>query len=223
MSESKTETVAIVVAIASIVISLASLGFSIFVYRSSRLESLSVEASLARGGGVIRCRDFGGAAGVLQTPVEVVLSNTGDRTLSVTRYEIFEISGSGGRIQYTHLDGGLVASEGTPLPIILGAGESQQVFLWLGLRPVAEARSIIVTERLCEQALSRRLLQLVLGRQSMDLYGNKVELVEYGEAYNLSGPDITADRQRFILVVETGRGSRFAATTSWYPFEEYFD
>lgn len=221
MSKTRAENVAVIVAITSIVISMASLAFSIVVYRSSQVESMSVVASMARGGGEVRCRDFAGPAGVLQTPVEVVLSNTGDRALSIIRYEVLEISMAGGLSHYTHLDGGPISSEVTSLPITLGAGESRRILLWIGLRPSAEARAIVLTEQLCERPLSRRRLLVVLGRESIDLYGNTVRLSEYDDAISLSGPNLAdATHQRFLLVFETGRGSKFTDTTSWYPFED---
>ncbi len=88
--------------------------------------------------------------------------------------------------------------------------------IWADQKAAAEIRKT----SLCKKPFTRKALMELLGGKGLDIYGNKVRIEKTGKSLTYYGPGEDAKQQQFVIVLTTGRGSRFYASTSWYPFNE---
>jgi hypothetical protein len=90
----------------------------------------------------------------------------------------------------------------------------------LGVWANQKAAAEIIKSSLCKKPFTRKVLMEVLGGKGLDIYGNSVRIENTGTGLIFYGPGQDAKQQEFEIVLTTGRGSRFYASTSWYPFNE---
>lgn len=164
-----------------------------------------------------------GLDSVFIAPFEVTLSNTGNRKLSVVRYEVFEVARSGARAWYNNLDGGLVDSKAQPLklPIVLDAGESALVYARIGLMASGAAVRAVKTKLPDGGSVKPGELFRILAQSGVDVYGNSVKRDTVSpEGYVLEEPDMRVRTQHFTISFQTGKGSVVTRATSWHRAPE---
>jgi hypothetical protein len=222
MTRNTNDNVALWVSIGSAFLSIASFLFSIYVFNQGRAEVLSADLSLTSGRDPLRCIALGLNSLIIQTPARLIVSNNGDRKISLVTYRVFQSLGSAGRRYYSHIDSGLFSSERkrVELPLSIEAGDSIKMEILLGVWANQKAAAEIRKSSLCKKPFARKKLMEVLGGKGLDIYGNSVRIEKNGTGLTFYGPGQDAKQQEFEIVLTTGRGSRFYASTSWYPFNE---
>jgi hypothetical protein len=222
MSRNTSSNTALLVSIASMFVSIASLIFSVYVFDQGRTEDLSVSASLSKGANLLRCTSFGSRELIIQTPASVLVANNSDRKISIIDYKVFQMVEPGRRRYYSRITSGIFNPEGSAisLPFSIEAGDSRRMEILLGVWAERKAAEEIRKRSLCQKTFSRRTLMQVLGKKGLDIYDNAVKLEYNGPSLIFYGPSTDAKEQEFELTFITGRGSRFRASTSWYPYNE---
>ena len=222
MTKNTNDNVALWVSIGSALLSIASFLFSIYVFNQGRAEVLLSDMSLSSGRDPLRCISFGTNGLIIQTPARLIVSNNSDRKISLVTYRVFESLGSAGRKYYSHIDSGLFSSARNriELPLSIEAGDSRRMEILLGIWADQKAAAEIRKTSLCKKPFTRKALMEFLGGKGLDIYGNKVRIEKTRTGLTFYGPGEDAKQQQFVIVLTTGRGSRFYASTSWYPFNE---
>ncbi len=118
MANKHPDVAALWIAVLSLVLSVGAFGFSIFVFRVGRAESLSVEASLAFGRDELRCLpSVGDPVGLVQAPCGVTISNNSDRTVSIVSYAVYETDSTGRQATYTSITSAITDNQGVPISV----------------------------------------------------------------------------------------------------------
>ena len=224
MTKNTINNVTLWVSIGSALLSIASFLFSIYVFNQGRAEVLLPEMSLFSGRDPLRCISFGINGLIIRTPARLIVSNNSDRKISLVTYRVFQSLGSAGQNYYSDIDSGLFSSAGNriELPLSIEAGDSKRMDIILGIWADQKAATEIRKTSLCKKPFTRMALMEFLGGKGLDIYGNKVRIKKIGTRRIFYGPGEDAKQQQFEIVLTTGRGSRFYASTSWYPSRKFF-
>jgi hypothetical protein len=155
--------------------------------------------------------DFGH---VVQSRWRLTLSNVGTQKLSITRYVIFDV-GPGRIMRYTGLDGGVLDTQGKPLPLplILEGGETKVVELHIGAWVTPRVFSVLSAAAKDGQVPVAHA-NLLLARSGTDLYGNAVLLSESEGASIREWKDKKTKSPTYEIQFTSGRGNRFQITAS---------
>jgi hypothetical protein len=201
------------IALLSLVASMAAVAVPYFQQRALQEEQFRLELGQRHDGSYkITGFNLGEFGKVIQSPWRVVLSNVGTQKSTITRYSLSEGESPGTTI-YTGLDGGLTTDQGVAvdLPITLEGGETKIFILHLGVRvpPKAEA---ILREHAKNKLITVEQGDKVLAREGTDLYGNKVSLKEYGDAYVITRDYLKVPK--YWLEMTTSRANNFRAFAS---------
>jgi hypothetical protein len=158
---------------------------------------------------------------VVQIPWQLVLSNTGNQRLSVTRYSIENV-GAASPAFYSGIDGGMFEAgmQRTTLPLVLEPGTSREFALFVGVLVPLEACSILDAEGVTN-ATSVHDIAMILGRHGIDIYGNRVTYHELpGGGYAVLPDSASPSVSAFKYEATTGRGRTFSASASPYELPD---
>jgi len=158
---------------------------------------------------------------IMKSAWDTLISNTGTSTLSIIRYEIFQVKPNS-LVAYSKLDKGLSSKDGKPLslPIVLDTGKSIRININIGIRPGIRAYKIYTNNM--NNQLDLTTYRKILFKNNIDIYDNPVgplilnnEVVEGGtEIFNRD------KEQVFEIRLYTARGGIFSKTSSWYPLKK---
>jgi hypothetical protein len=160
--------------------------------------------------------------GSITVPWELLLSNIGNTTVSITEYEVFQLD-TEGQILYTGLDRGLFSPENNQLvalPIALEAGKSIRLTAVIGLNPGKKAYAAI-TENMSNIQMQQPLIKIqkILAKKGLDIYDNPVvPSIMDGE---VSGWRVEQqeNEQIFLFKMHTARGVEANEVSSWYDLK----
>jgi len=164
-------------------------------------------------------RDFAGT-GVMTMYWELVLSNNGDKDLSVIDYDVYQMSEEG-PMSYTDLRQGLYSLQDTKLqpitfPLIIPAGHSLALFIRLGVMMDKKAYELVKEEYGDEQSQSASSIIDFLRSREIDIYGNPFIKHDIG-SYSL--PAIDDIREPiFGVSFETARKEKTIEIISSYKY-----
>jgi hypothetical protein len=202
-----------IIALLSLVASAAAVIVPYFQQRALQEEQLKPELEW-RGDGNYKLTgiNLGEKGRVIQSPWRLILSNIGTQKLSVTRYTLSEGETPGALI-YSGLDGGLSTELGVAvdLPVTLEGGETKVFILHIGalVSPKLEA---ILKEHAKNNPITIKQGDLILAREGTDLYGNSVNLKEYGQAYIIEKD--YSKTPKYWIEITTSRANKFRIFTS---------
>lgn len=171
-------------------------------------------------GKIIPAGELGAMGRVFQLPWKIVVSNIGNRPLSIIRYDLFKKEEAGHSI-YSGLDGGFYekGEKKVYFPFQIGEGESNSFLIYIGV--IMDTNLAELLDSMDELTLSNA--GMVLARHKMDLFGNQVNYQEYGdqgEAWQVSIPSETIKQApQFILEFRTSRGNVFSKILHYYSQE----
>jgi hypothetical protein len=202
-----------VIALLSLVASAAAVVVPYLQQRALQEELLKPELEW-RGDGNYKLTgiNLGEKGRVIQTPWRVILSNVGTQKLSVTRYTLSE-GETPGALRYSGLDGGLSSELGVAvdLPVTLEGGETKVFILHIGAIVSPESEKIL-KEHAQNKSVTVEQGDLILAREGTDLYGNSVNLKEYGPAYIIEKDYSKAPK--YWIEITTSRANSFRTFTS---------
>lgn len=152
-------------------------------------------------------------------PFKFTLSNTGNRKLSIVKYDIFASSELGGKMWYSGIDGGLRDENGKPLqlPLTIDTGESRFGFVDIGI--LADSNAIkLLKSNTTALKITRRDMDKILANNGIDVFGNPVVLEKYGDVgISITGPGQNYKEQILTVIFQTGKGTTLPLTATWYP------
>ncbi|KAF0220178.1 MAG: hypothetical protein FD174_1417 [Geobacteraceae bacterium] len=162
--------------------------------------------------------------GAVEVLWEVLLSNTGGSTVSLTGYEILQVAKEGGEILYTGMDRGIITAESLApihLPIALEAGKSIKLLLKIGISPGNSAFQILSSTIAKEQrTITLREAEKYLALKHLDIYDNTV--IPYYINGDVSGWRVESrgKEQVFLVRFRTARGTEISKVTHWYDLRK---
>lgn len=163
-------------------------------------------------------RNFAGT-GILSLHWELLLSNNGDKDLSVIDCEVLQ-----GLISYTDLYQGLYILQDATLqainfPIIIPAGHSYPLFLRLGVIIDKKVFAMIKEEFDGKQGQNASSIIDFLRSREIDVYGNPFTKSDIG-VYSLPPLDEIRDPV-FVVKFKTARNTQIIDSISWYKYGLY--
>ncbi len=218
----KKDYLSIILSIIAIVVASTSLFVSSRTQQLSIIDEFITQLAIPAKNSMIHLSRVGsGELGFLITaPFEFTLTNTGNRRLSITQYEIYALNSWGGKYWYSGIDGGLLDSKGNPLhlPLVLDIGVSNKGYILVGMLASDVAIRTLQAINPSSSTISRRDLDVALAKHGIDLFGNKVVLKDYGsDSYIIEGPGLAKKLPKLIVVFHSGKGVVISAEASWYP------
>lgn len=171
---------------------------------------------------VVRKANENMTLGAVEVLWEILISNTGGSTVSITGYEIFQVDPQGGQMMYSGMDKGIFSAENraqVSLPIALEAGKSTRLLLKVAISPGKRAYKILSTTIEKEQkTLTLKSAEKILAMNGTDLYDNVVVPLD---------PEATGwkvekqgNEQTFMVKFYTARGAEISKLTSWYDLKK---
>jgi len=167
-------------------------------------------------------RDFAGT-GIMSLHWELVLSNNGEKDLSVIDYNVLQVLKEG-PIIYTDLYQGLYFLQDTKLqpikwPLVIFAGHSSALFIRLGVMIDDKAYAMIKDEFDGTQPQNASSIIDFLRSREIDVYGNPFTKSDIG-VYSL--PPLNEIRDPvFGVTFKTARNTEIAELISWYKYGLY--
>jgi hypothetical protein len=163
--------------------------------------------------------------GSITAPWELLISNTGNSTISITKYEVFQVTSEGGQIMYTGLNRGLSmpkSNQQIDLPLVLEAGKSIRLLAHIGISPGKSAYRAI-TEAMPDRIATKPLSQIekVLAKKGIDIYDNPV--IPFIDGGEVSGWQVEhlGKEQVFLFKLQTARGADVNELSSWYDLKRF--
>jgi hypothetical protein len=154
---------------------------------------------------------------VVQLYCELTISNTGNQALSILDYSL-SIGDHPDAMYYSGIDGGLWLSKHQliELPLHLQPGESKIALLLIGI-PLSQNVVSVLTRLQASGTLSFSNVNIELAKLGIDLFGNKIELKEYGKgAYTISNDNKNQIAPTVWLRMSTARGNVFSTSANYY-------
>jgi hypothetical protein len=227
MKEKTINLLAISMALLSLIVSVAAF---IIPYREQKHQFEIIQSEILTVklnphiDGDLRITDInlGQMGRVIQFPVGLTISNTGNQKLSIINYDVW-VNSSMGLTKYSEINGGIEDTKNTRviLPIVLEPGESKIFTLYVGIIIPPEA-SKLVTPINNEIYTNINKALVILAKAGIDFYGNNVDYQEYPEGgHTLS---VTPENQKSPIIwfqAFTGRGNTYLSSGSWYSIPDY--
>jgi len=162
--------------------------------------------------------------GPIAVPWEVLLSNIGNSTVSITGYEVLEVTPDG-QLMYSGIDRGIFSplnNQAVALPLTLEAGKSIRLSLLLGLNPGPSAYATL-TESMTgnQKTLPLIAIEKLLAKKGIDIYDNTVVPMLSNGEINGWRVEKQGKEQIFLIKIHTARGVELAEMTSWYDLHRF--
>lgn len=160
--------------------------------------------------------------GILIVPWDIVISNIGNSTVSITDYEVSQQNTSDKIDYYSDLNHGLTSAdtnESITLPITLEAGKSMHFKLLIGIKLGENANRIVSKiPNTKNKPISIHAIEHELATNKIDIYDNPV--TTFGTDKIIAGWRVenTDKNQIFNFQFKTARGYSTQAYSSWYNF-----
>jgi hypothetical protein len=157
--------------------------------------------------------NFGEMGQVIQFPLKLIVSNVGNRQLSIVSRNV-SLDKDAKYSQYTGIDGGFLNSnkKAINLPITLESGESRIFYLQLGA--IIPRKNYQVLSKLSEsRVIDRHDAVLALGKIGVDIFGNSVKLSANDDDFYSLIYESIEKTPNFSITFSTGKGSDFVHTT----------
>jgi hypothetical protein len=165
-------------------------------------------------------RDFGGKSSLLSTLWEVTISNSGDRTDSLTGYEVRSVQADGVMF-YSGLDQGLLNQDSSPyiLPRAIDPGHAERFLLKVGTMLSQGAYlHLSQTHQLGDVARVEAIYR-DLYLKGIDVHGLPVVRIAEGAFSFPEAPRAPAVQ----IVLHMASGNTISAVAHWYPTLEQKD
>lgn len=207
------------IAVLSFVLSIAAFIFPIYQHYQEQKEIalININNISYKDNVIITKNNFGEEGQVIQLPWKFTISNSGNRKLSITEYDISS-GQSLGAVFYSGIKGELMKLSGEVinLPITLDAGESISGIIYIGV--IVPKKVVDIINNLNDKSnIKYNDLIRILARSGFDIYGNKVKYKEYGEeSYTLEVEKEQQKSQAFWIEFKSGRGIKFINSASIY-------
>lgn len=162
--------------------------------------------------------------GVVEALWEILVSNTGSGTVSLTGYEIYQVAQQGGEILYSGMDKGIFSVDNLApvnLPITLEAGKSIRLLLKIGISPGENAYKLLCsTVERKQRMMTLEIAEKLLAANGIDIYDNTV--VPFWVDGEVSGWSVEkrGNEQNFLLKIRTSRGTEICNITNWYDMKK---
>jgi hypothetical protein len=215
---SRNERLTLAVSIASLAFGAISLGISWTAFYRTEAEQFTVSLSailpevdsvtLIPGG------DHSGRPAVAESTLTCLLSNTGNRAISIVRYQVWFENKNGDRTE-DRIDRGLYETSGKPitLPLSLEAGQSRRVTLKAGYPLHPKAQAALVSRYGYGSSFSRLAAQIELAKLGFDMRGRPAFLRTEANGLTLNGPDFW---ETLNLAFQTSRGLTVHDAVDWW-------
>jgi hypothetical protein len=224
-SQTRATWVASIIAAFALIISL----FSLYESHEARVATLRDELLLLshrpNGDQSVTIQKVKGSLymGSITIPWEVLISNIGSSTASITGYEVLQTTTSKGEIYYSGIEKGLFSpdtKEPVTLPIILEAGKSIRLLVAVGIDPGPKAYKVLI-DAVGEKTIPLRTAEKLLAKNGIDLYDNLV--VPFPSKQDVKGWSIEQQgkEQIFLFNFHTARGTKISEMTSWYDIKRF--
>ena len=196
---------------------LVSLLFSIFQFYLTNTEKLSIITHLINSEIKLTSCNFGEEGKVIQFPWQLVVSNTGNKKISIVDYDVVEVLDSS-NIETsirtnTCMDGGLFDLTGhqVEFPLVLGDGESKKMNLMVGILIDSSIFDLLSEQSEQNEPHLLRNDELILARHNVDFFGNPLEFTEYDSSTYVitTSQDIDSYSPILRLRFETSRNKFF--------------
>ncbi|MEJ1386244.1 MAG: hypothetical protein RPV21_18050 [Candidatus Sedimenticola sp. (ex Thyasira tokunagai)] len=160
--------------------------------------------------------NFGEMGQVVQMPWKLIVSNTGNRQLSIINKRI-SFGETPDSQYYTGIDGGIFTQGYKPidLPIKLEAGESQSYYIYVGAIVPAKVYEILYGLNEGKPVMDREAMK-ALGEEGIDIYGNPVKYLDHGNDKFLIEFKSVDKSPTFWVNLFTGGGNRFYGAAAKY-------
>jgi hypothetical protein len=229
-SQTRATWIASVVAAVALLVSLLSLYESHETRMAAMRDELLLRARRPMGDQQINIKKVsvsgGMRLGAIAVPWEVLLSNTGNSTASITGYEVTEASPLRGQVMYSGIDGGVFSPEGSQavaLPITLEAGKSIRLIIVIGLNPGPSVYAALSEDMTgTQKTLPLVAVEKFLAKRGIDIYDNPITpmILSNGEVSGWS-VEKQGKEQVFLIKVRTARGIEVSEVTSWYDLKRF--
>ena len=224
-SQTRATWLASLVASVALIVSLISL----YEAHEARVSTVSDEVLLhayrPKGDQPVSIKKTAGRVrfGSVAVPWDLLVSNTGNSTISITGYEVLQIAGTKGQLMYSGIDRGLFSSESNrplALPIALEAGKSIRLVAVVGLNPGRKAYDVLTkTISGSEETRSLSSVEKLLASKMLDIYDNPVTPLIPSREVSGWRVEKQGKEQLFLFKIRTARGSEAKEVASWYDFK----
>ena len=153
-------------------------------------------------------------------PWDIVITNVGASTISISAIDIHELTSQGSHVLYVHLAGPVLTPDqqkAVDLPLSIEAGKSERLTVMVGL--IAGSRAYKLLSAGLEgnaKPVSLNALEKTLAASKIDIYDNPAEpIFVSGEVrgWSVASP---IREQSFAFSIKTVRGAVATDISSWY-------
>lgn len=216
--------IAAIAAVVSVLISISSLCFSFFVYQNSQTEQVIIRinrvmadyhSDFSRSLGII-------APGIFNTYWECLLSNTGDRTVSIINTDI-HLYENGGLTKYSGLNGGIVrmGNSAPELPLTIKPGHTRKIIFLLRLPLTQKAYDILFKEYPQKNIPSLKTAYKLLARNHIDFFGNPLQPFIRDNKVDGFRVESVEKQPQLVFGFTTSQGKKLSSYSAWYMFPAY--
>lgn len=210
-------------ALSALLLSLITLGYSMWRHHIEVSESLSFDV-------IQRADDYDVSfqsasireySGIIETQWVATLANNGSVPINIYDYEVLALSKKG-KWSYSGLNLGLTTLDGQPLsfPLSIDAGFATPIIIKVGYPLKDLVYNIISTKVDANRNIKISNLKKLLAEEGWDIWGNKIEYSEYPNSPDdsFSAPPIDElDVVVFSISMHSSRGKSYTVNFAPYP------
>lgn len=219
-SSLKISRISTLTSLISVILSIGALVISLLAYQAAHTEKVVLRAQRFMGDHASQIEPQPGILGpaIIDTYWECLLSNTGDRTVSIIEANVW-LFDKGGLSQYSKMRGGILDAKAKQVsfPITIEAGHSTKLLFLLRPRIVEAAFQILANAYPDNSIPSLRIAQNMLAGNNLDFFGNTIK--PFFDEKKVTGFRVeNSDNQpSFVFKFVTGRGKTISGFAEWYP------
>ncbi|WP_321479987.1 hypothetical protein [uncultured Bacteroides sp.] len=210
-------SVANFIAMIALILSIVASFFSYNVYRNNRKELISISTKRIQDGYLVNIDTMNINWVSIPTLWECIITNNGQQTVSLIDKQIKQVNFDGVLIYDSGLDLRLMKdNKSFSFPINISPGESVKFYMKVKVLMNSKAVRVLVKKADKLNDLTLRKIQYFLAKDSIDVFGNKIDPIFQDDKLIFSLPRVY-NQTRYQVDLKTGRGKIINAKLSWYP------
>ena len=221
MKKKTVEKINIFASLSAIIISVLSFCFSYYTYHEANIEKVTMSSIYVHEDYLTKPVFYNDSVVIIPTYWQIILSNNGDKTLSITKSSVETANDKSVDAIISHVFDGIYENidqydkNKLEFPVIINSGESKKFYLRVGVMCDLKASKLLIDAYELKSELFKkgRWLQTkelnnFLAKNNLDIYGNKTNpTIENGK---IVGWESDIEKQKeYIFTVKSAKGNSF--------------
>jgi hypothetical protein len=210
-----------IIAVIALAFSIGALLYSWNSDREKGIEYLRTNSERLITDENVRLYNGGYPGMILPTYWSCDLTNNGEKTISIVKYDIKRFFEKKNLMYYSNIDFGMHSQnfEKIKLPLNIKSGETKRILIKVGVSLYGNSTDILKRKLDSFKNYTFSDIKLILAKEKTDIFDNEVEsTIKNDRIIHLQYKGLDPNKDYYNVTFETGKGKYFSELLHWYPF-----